>query len=224
MDKFFFVILPYVAMVLFFGVPVYRAFRGKLQWTARGELPWTTRASGFFGTPVLGVAALALHWGIILLFVAHVIGLLGGYLQNTTLVEIFYWLGLVAGIAFFYGCLVAFIRRIVNPEMRAMSMAEDYIVLIFLLVISGLALYQVLISQVFGMSWVVGQWLAGIYTFTPDDEVMAGASLLTKLHIISASIFFAYFPFTKLVHLWSYPFNYITRPYISMRSYLRTMK
>lgn len=211
-------------MVLFFGVPIYRAFRGKLQWTARGEFPWTTRASGFFGTPVLGVAALALHWGIILLFVAHVIGLIGGYLQNTTLVEVFHWLGIVSGIAFFYGVLVAFIRRIVNPEMRAMSMAEDYIVLIFLLVISGLALYQAIISRVFGMSWVVGQWLAGIYTFTPNDEVLAGASLITKLHIIIASIFFAYFPFTKLVHLWSYPFNYITRPYISMRSYLRTMK
>lgn len=224
MYSFFFAILPYIAMVLFFGVPLYRAFRGKLQWSARGELAWTTRASGFFGSPVLGVAALALHWGIIVLFIAHIIGLIGGYLQNTAMVDIFHWVGIFAGISFFYGCLVALIRRLISPEMRAMSMLEDYIILLFLLTISGIALYQVVILRVFGMSWVVGRWLTSIYTLSPDVELIKGASFITRLHIIIASIFFCYFPFTKLVHMWSYPFNYIVRPYISIRSYLRTMK
>lgn len=32
--------------------------------------------------------------------------------------------------------------------------------------------------------------------------------------MIVVFIFLAYFPFTKLVHVFSYPFAYITRPYI----------
>jgi nitrate reductase gamma subunit len=44
--------------------------------------------------------------------------------------------------------------------------------------------------------------------------------LLAKLHLIVNFVFFAYFPFTKLVHMLSYPFRYVTRPYISMRSYV----
>ena len=45
-----------------------------------------------------------------------------------------------------------------------------------------------------------------------------------KLHIIVAFVFFAYLPFTKLVHAFSFPFSYATRPPISMRSYVGLKK
>jgi nitrate reductase gamma subunit len=47
---------------------------------------------------------------------------------------------------------------------------------------------------------------------------------VNKLHIIVAMLFFAYFPFTKLVHVFSYPFGYFTRSFISMRTYLGLKK
>lgn len=223
-DNLAFGVLPYVGMLLFFFVPVYRAYKGQVQWSARGDFQWTTRASGFFGRPMMGGGSLALHWGIFILFAGHVVGLVGGYLGRLDMIEVFHWVGLASGLLFGYGILVALLRRIVNPEMRAMSTAEDYAILTFLFVIPALALYQVIFPQVFGLSAVVGPWLVSIYTLSPDVGLMAGATLLTKIHIIIATIFFAYFPFTKLVHLWSYPFGYITRPYIAVRSYLRTMK
>jgi nitrate reductase gamma subunit len=44
--------------------------------------------------------------------------------------------------------------------------------------------------------------------------------MLIKLHMIVAMIFLGYLPFTKLVHVFSFPFGYATRPYVSMRRYL----
>jgi nitrate reductase gamma subunit len=54
--------------------------------------------------------------------------------------------------------------------------------------------------------------------------MIAGVPLINKLHIIFALLFFAYLPFTKLVHIFSYPFGYITRPFISMRRYVALKK
>ena len=54
--------------------------------------------------------------------------------------------------------------------------------------------------------------------------MIAGAPLINKLHIIVALCFFAYLPFTKLVHVVSFPFGYIARPFISMRKYVALRK
>ncbi len=225
-DNFFFIGLPYIAIVMFFGGIIYRGFsgmmsghRGKWDWSARGDYLWTTRSTGFFGRASIGPAALCLHWGIVILFFAHVIGLIGGAYNLASWVDFFRWAGLLGGVLFFYGIVWALVRRFVIPQVKAMSRAEDYIVLVFLILISGFGLYQSGVELVFGVSYSAGPWLGGILKLQPDVTMIAGAPLINKLHIIIALVFFAYFPFTKLVHVFSYPFGYITRPFISMRSY-----
>jgi mono/diheme cytochrome c family protein len=47
---------------------------------------------------------------------------------------------------------------------------------------------------------------------------MASAPLLTKLHVLLAFAFAAYFPFTKLIHAWTLPVNYLVRPYQVLRT------
>jgi nitrate reductase gamma subunit len=97
-------------------------------------------------------------------------------------------------------------------------------ILVLLILIAGLGLYQSAVELVFGVSYSVGPWLGGILKLQPDVSMIAGAPLMNKLHIIFALLFFAYFPFTKLVHVFSYPFGYITRPFISMRRYVALKK
>lgn len=225
-DNFFFIALPYITILLFFGGTIYRGFsgmmggnRGKWDWSVRGDYLWTTRSTGFFGRASIGPAALCLHWGIIILFFAHLIGLIGGAYNLVSWVAFFRWAGLGGGILFFYGILWALARRIVIPQVRAMSRAEDYIVLVFLILISGFGLYQSGVELVFGISYSAGPWLGSILKLQPDASMIAGVSHINTLHIIFALVFFAYLPFTKLVHVFSYPFGYITRPFISMRSY-----
>ncbi|MHA2609679.1 MAG: respiratory nitrate reductase subunit gamma [bacterium JZ-2024 1] len=223
-NNFFFVALPYISIVFFFGGVIYRMFsgfkgwfRGKWDLTVRGDFLWTTRSTGFFSRTTIGPAALSLHWGIIILFFTHIIGFIGGAYHNPTLVNFFRWVGMFGGILFFYGVLWALIRRFSIPQIRAMSTVEDYLVLILLLVISGLGLYQSAVKLIFGISYSVGPWMGSILTLRPDPSLIARAPLLNKLHIIIALIFFAYFPFTKLVHAITFPIDYAWRPYITFR-------
>jgi nitrate reductase gamma subunit len=230
-DNFLFIGLPYVTAALFIGVIIYRGFsgmmsghRGKWDWTVRGDYLWTTRSTGFFGRASIGPASLCLHWGILTLFIAHLVGFIGGAYNLASWIEFFRWVGLGGGILFLYGAGWAFIRRVIVPQIRAMSTPDDYIVLLFLIVIDGLGLYQAALKLVFGISYSVGPWLASIIKLQPEVTMIAGAPIINKLHIVVALLFFAYFPFTKLVHVFSYPFGYSTRSFISMRRYVGLKK
>ena len=230
-DNFFFIGLPYITITLFFGGIIYRGFsgmmsehRGKWDWTVRGAYLWTTRSTGFFGRASIGPASLCLHWGIIILFFAHLIGLIGGAYNINSWVGFFRWAGLFAGILFFYGIVWALVRRILIPQVKAMSTPDDYIILVLLILIAGIGLYQSAVELVFGVSYLVGPWIGSIFKLQPDVSMIAGAPLINKLHVIFALCFFAYFPFTKLVHVVSYPFGYITRSFISMRRYVALRK
>ncbi len=230
-DNFFFIGLPYITIIVFFGGIIYRGFsralsghRGKWDWTVRGDYLWTTRSTGFFGRASIGPASLCLHWGVLILFVAHLAGFIGGAYNLAAWAEFFRWVGLAGGILFLYGAVWALVRRIVIPQVKAMSTPDDYMVLLFLIAIDGLGLYQAAVELVFGISYSAGPWLGSIIALQPDVTMIAGAPLTNKLHIIVSLIFFAYFPFTKLVHAGSYPFGYISRSFISMRRYIALKK
>jgi|TARA_B100001971_G_scaffold17946_1_gene13975 nitrate reductase gamma subunit len=230
-DSFLFIGLPYITVALFVGVTIYRGFsgmmsghRGKWNWTARGDYLWTTRSTGFFGRASIGAASLCLHWGILILLIAHLIGLIGGAYNLASWVNFFRWAGLGGGVLFLYGAVWALARRVIVPQLKAMSTPDDYIVLLFLIVIDGLGLYQAAVKLVFGISYSAGPWLGSIIKLQPEIAAIAGAPLINKLHIIVSLLFLAYFPFTKLVHVFSYPFGYSTRSFISMRRYVGLKK
>ena len=224
-NNFLFIGLPYITILLLFGGTLYRLFYGvksayrKMDWTTRGDFLWTTRSTGFFGRASIGPAALCLHWGIITLFVAHIVGFLGGVLNLIAWVDFFRWVGMFGGTLLLCGLVWAFVRRIAVSQLRAMSTREDYIVLVFLILIVSLGLYQSAIKLVFGVTYSIAPWLWSVVILQPDPSFIEGVPLVNKLHIIIALIFFAYFPFTKLVHAFTYPITYFWRPYISVRSY-----
>jgi respiratory nitrate reductase gamma subunit len=226
LDNFLFIALPYIALLLFVGGTAYRAFtgvktsfRGHLTWSARGDFLWTTRSTGFFGRASIGPATLSLHWGLFIVIAAHIVGFIGGAAGLPALVEAFRWGGMFGCILLLYGASWALVRRIVIPQLRAMSTNEDYAVLVFLIVITALGLYYAIVQMAFGVSYAAGAWLVSVFTLRPDASLIAGAPVIIKLHMVIALVFLAYVPFTKLVHAFSFPFGYITRPYISMRRY-----
>jgi nitrate reductase gamma subunit len=205
-------VYPYVAFTLFFVVPVIRmVFR---------PYSFTTRASGLFNHRVQGWAMHLFHWGILAVLLGHIAGFVGGSLYLDVWVDpVFYWLALVGGLMTLTGSVIALVRRIVVPEVRAMSsQLDDYLVHVFFIAILGIALYQVIVEQIFGFAYTAAPWFASIWAFSPEPELMEGASLLTQIHVFLALTFFAYFPFTKLVHFWTLPVNYLVRPYQVMRT------
>ena len=210
MNKFLWGVYPYLCIVLFFAVPIIRMrFR---------PFSWSTRASSMFNRQSLGVASLLLHWGLVLVLLGHLFGLFGGVLGSEGAIGFFYWAGLVGGLMVLVGSIVALFRRIMVPEVRASSQVEDFVVHVFLISIVALSLYQVIAHRIFGVAYTASSWAASLWTFSPQPELMASASDMTQLHVLFALTFFAYFPFTKLVHVWAYPINYFVRPYQSMRT------
>ena len=63
----------------------------------------------------------------------------------------------------------------------------------------------------------ISPWLRGVLTFRPDASLMADVPLAFQLHVIAAFLLFAVWPFTRLVHFFSAPVAYPTRPYIVYR-------
>lgn len=215
MNEFLFAVFPYIALTLFIVVPIIRRIRG--------GFTFTTRASGFIERPAMGLAALSFHWGIFILFAAHIFGLIGGLALNMNMIDWFHWTGLAAGVFAFYGFALALSRRVLIPEMRAMSQRDDYIVLLLLVVIVSAGLWPVIVDKSFGLSMTVAPWVKSIVYLSPDWQGMATLPIASKIHITAGLALAAYFPFTKLVHMWTYPFSYFVRPFQSMRTYKRVM-
>lgn len=210
MNTLLWAVFPYVALALFFFVPFVRMI-----YRPYGV---TTRASGMFNRGVLGAASLLLHWGIILLFIGHAMGFVGGVAGSAFWVDVFFWLGAVGGVMAIVGSIIALIRRFIVPEVRALSQFDDFAVHFFLIAIIGIGLYQSLIDRIWGSAFAGGAWFASLWRFQPEPELMAGSGLLTQIHVLAGLLFAAYFPFTKLVHAWTYPINFVVRPYQSMRT------
>jgi len=213
--------LPYAAIVLFVVVPIYRKRTNKIDWD------WTTRASGLFDNRGIGIASVFLHWGLLLLFGGHLLGIAAahtgalGFLGfgSGTYTDAFFWVGALGGLMAMFGSMLALIRRTLSPRMRTMSTPQDYVIHLFLLLILGTALYQSLIIGVFGVSTSVFAWFVGLLTLNPDPSLIGNQSLVMRIHVVASFLFWAYFPFTKLVHVWSAPLGYLVRPYITMRGY-----
>jgi nitrate reductase gamma subunit len=156
--------------------------------------------------------------------VGHLAGFVGGAFGWASWVEAFRWAGLFGGVLLGYGLVWALARRLASPQLRAMSTFDDYAVLVFLLAIAGLGLYSPVARYAFGVSYAVGPWFASVFQLRPDAALVANAPLAVRLHMIAAMLFLSYLPFTKLVHAFSFPFGYLFRPYISMRSYVGLKK
>ncbi|MCH8861144.1 MAG: respiratory nitrate reductase subunit gamma [Proteobacteria bacterium] len=216
MTKFLWGVYPYICFTLFFVVPIVRMLVHPYS--------WTTRASGLFGSRLLGYASQLFHWGLLVVLIGHVAGWVGGLLGLPGWVNFFYWSALTGGFAALAGSVAALLRRFAVPEVRAMSQSDDYLVHLFLIAILGIALYQVTVDGIFGLAYTAAPWFASVWTLSPQPELMASASLLTKLHVFLALTFFAYFPFTKLVHFWALPINYFVRPYQVMRTMRYTLQ
>lgn len=209
-NQFLWGVFPYICLTLFLVVPIIRMIYR--------PFGFSTRATSLFNRDVLGAASLALHWGLVLLLLGHIAGFIGGLLGSEGWIDFFYWTALVGGFSALTGSIVALVRRCAAPEARAISQWDDYLVHLFLIVIMGLALYQVVVDRIFGVAYTASAWLATVIRFNPQPELLASASLVSRWHVFLALTFLGIFPFTKLVHLWTFPVNYFVRPYQAMRT------
>ena len=130
--------------------------------------------------------------------------------------------GSIAAIGVLIGGGVLLLRRTTVPRVRATTSAVDYLTLILLGIIVILGIYLTLGVQEFGGGYdyrnSVSVWFRSLFTGSPDVHVIANAPIMYQVHASAAWVIFLVWPFSRLVHAWSYPLWYLWRPYVVIRS------
>jgi nitrate reductase gamma subunit len=211
---------PYIAISVF--------FIGSLARYDRDQYTWRTGSSQFLRADELRLGSNLFHIGILLLFIGHFVGLL-------TPPAVYHSLGLstsakqilavVAGGVFGGICLKGIIilirRRLTDPRIRATSSRMDIFILLLIGVQLALGLLTLPISLYHydgANMLLLGEWAQRIVTFRSGaaDQV-SEMGIIFKLHLFLGQTLFLVFPFSRLVHVWSVPLGYVTRPYQVVR-------
>jgi nitrate reductase gamma subunit len=220
-NEYLWVVGPYVAITIFVVGHVWRYRVDKFGWTSRStqllESRWLAWGSILF------------HYGALAAIGGHVLGILVP-VQMTTfigLTEDRYHLlsagaGTVAGVACAAGLVILVVRRLKFPRVRVTTGYADMAVYLLLIVIIGIGLYETIWFSALGGGYdyrtTVAIWFRGLFTLSPHPALMTSAPLVYQLHAAIAWLLFGLWPFSRLVHAWSLPFQYLGRPYILYRS------
>lgn len=221
MNTLAFVILPYVCLAIFV---VGHWWRYKYD-----KFGWTTRSSQLYEDNLLKWGSPLFHFGMLGVVGGHVIGLIipESWTDWAGLSEHTYHLfaitgGIIAGLMAVTGLvMLVYRRRTVAPVFRATTVM-DKVMYLMLGTVIALGMWNTLASGVldpeFNYRTTVSPWFRGIFYGMPDASLMAGVPVGFKIHAIVAFLLFALWPFTRLVHVFSAPLGYLTRPYIVYRS------
>lgn len=214
------VALPYLALGIFVVGHIWRWRYDRYGWssfsTELQERRWLK-----WGAPIF-------HYGAIAAIAGHVVGLLipESFTAALGITETqYHWFATIAGAlaAFFVigGVAILAARRLFVPRVKATTSPVDYVALTILGIIIVTGVIPTLVN-LFGMNYdyrsTVGVWFRGIFTLHPDASVMTTAPLLYQIHATGAWVIWIMWPFTRLVHAWSYPLWYLWRPYVVYRS------
>ncbi|MEV4889302.1 respiratory nitrate reductase subunit gamma [Nonomuraea sp. NPDC055795] len=217
-ETFFWVIAPYVTLVVLIG---------GLLWRYRyDKFGWTTRSSQLYESRLLRIASPLFHYGLVFVIAGHVIGLFipASWTEAIGLSDHAYHLlarvfGGLAGLAVLAGLALLIYRRRRNGPVFRATTVNDKVMYVAL----ALAVVAGLVATLTGAEYrdSVSPWFRSVFVFRPDAEAMAEATIFFKLHVIAGMVMIGLFPFTRLVHALSAPVGYLFRPYIVYRSRLR---
>ncbi|GAA6525857.1 respiratory nitrate reductase subunit gamma [Intrasporangium sp. DVR] len=227
MSTFLWVIFPYICLAIFVVGHWWRYRYDKFG--------WTTRSSQLYESRMLRWGSPLFHFGLLGVVGGHIIGLVipQSWTDAVGLSETAYhWIavigGMISGIMVIVGLVILiYRRRTVGPVFSATT-PMDKTMYFFLALVIVLGMWNTIASSIFGLGGSEGHsfnyresvsvWFRQIFYGQPDPELMTGIPLGFQLHAIVAFFLFALWPFTRLVHVFSAPLGYITRPYIVYRS------
>ena len=134
----------------------------------------------------------------------------------------------IFGVICFIGLTILLARRLFNPRIRATSSGRDILILVLLYIqlILGLSSIFVSAGHMDGAQMIaLGEWAQHIVTFRGGAATyIADAHWIFKTHVFLGMTLILLTPFTRLVHVWSIPVGYLTRPYQVVRKRQRPLQ
>ncbi|MFE0134533.1 respiratory nitrate reductase subunit gamma [Streptomyces sp. NPDC059037] len=213
-------VLPYVAFVLLVAGIIWRHRYDKFG--------WTTRSSQVYESKLLNVASPMFHYGILFVLVGHLVGLFvpESWTEKAGVKEHTYHLfslygGTAAGILLVLGILLLLYRRRTNTPVFRATTANDklmYAVLLAAIVLGMVAKLTHASGDGYNYRESIAPWARSLFRLQPDTDLMAGVPVLYRIHAVVGMALIALIPFTRLVHMFSAPVQYLFRPYVVYRS------
>ena len=118
------------------------------------------------------------------------------------------------------GLVLLLYRRIHSPRIRAVSTFFDYLILVLFIIEVFLGLYiELSHSDQFWFTNVVAPWLHSLFTLAPFTPGIN--NIFVEAHILIFFVLVMLIPFTRLVHIFTYPVTYMWRLYQIMIWYNR---
>lgn len=221
MNTVIWVVLPYLCLAVFLGGHVWR-------WR-RDQFGWTTHTSQLLENRLLRLASPLFHFGVLGVAGGHALGLIvpAELTEAIGVGEHVYHVvsltgGVLTGAMLVAGLALLIVRRfIVSPRVRRATSTMDKVLYVMLAAMVALGMTATIGVNLFGGGYdyreTIAVWFRGIFWFHPDADLMSGAPLVFQLHAMGGFLLMALWPFTRLVHVWSVPLAYISRPYVIYR-------
>ena len=212
-NQFFFGIYPYIAITVF--------FLGSLLRYDRDQYTWKASSSQLLRKKDMRLGSNLFHIGIIALFFGHLMGLLTPHWAYESMISagtkqvLAMTAGGIFGLTCLAGMLLLIRRRIKDPRIRATSQFSDLPILLILFVqlVLGLLTIPFSAQHLDGSSMLaLASWAQHLVTFQGDAaSFVAEEAFIFKIHLVLGLTIFLVFPFTRLVHVWSVPVQYLVR-------------
>lgn len=210
-DSVLFVAFPYVATTIAIVVAILRYRRDRFS--------YSSLSSQFLENRTLFWGSVPWHYGVILVLVAHLLALLfpalwGELIADDLRLYVLEVTGLALALVSVLGLALLIVRRIRNPRVLVVTSAMDWLLLGTLLVQVALG-FWVALGYRWGSDWYLHTavpWLLSLVTLDPQVQYVTALPLMVKVHMLLGFVIILLFPFTRLVHLVTFPVTYLWRP------------
>lgn len=210
LDTVLFVIFPYAAVLLAVGGSLYRYFTNRFS--------YSSLSSQFLENENLFWGSTLWHYGVVPTLLIHLAGFVipkvMALMHSTP--ELLYLtelIGKVFALLAFAGIIVLIVRRVRISKIRIVTSWMDWIVLALLCNQIFLGLWMAFFNR-WGATWFIHTatpWVVSLASFRPRPEFVAILPWVPKLHFLNATLLIALFPFSRLVHMVTFPFTYLWR-------------
>ncbi len=212
LNYFFLVMVPYISIAVFLIGTIYRYNQSGYKVTSLSA-QFLEGKQGFWGT-------VPFHWGILMLFVGHMIAFLFpdavlAWNADPTRLIIHEGLGFMFAVAVLVGLGMLILRRLTNARLKVVTSRMDLFVE-FVLLLQVILGCWIALGYRWGSSWFASDlstYIWSLIKLNPQADAVIAMTLVIRAQIVCSFSIFLIFPFTRLVHLLVAPLHYIVRPY-----------